>query len=231
MMDMRRAAYGYLGDAIGMCLALGLNRKHDASRISHAEFTHRSKLFWTAYVLDRKLSSLIGVPPRLHDEDIGLTRPSLVTATNTSEMIMAFHIDLSSQLGDVLQVVLILVDVLLPSSQSWDPSKTFKIMDDMALRECVIVGPYKQDLVEIDNFRQRVRATADVHEETDAPTGPHGPVSTTASVARHDINGGPVSEQHVVFESALEFLNCSFPDYLPPSELDPFAWVWGDDRE
>lgn len=364
MMDMRRAAYGYLGDAIGMCLALGLNRKHDASRISHTEFTHRSKLFWTAYVLDRKLSSLIGVPPRLHDEDIGLTRPSLATATNTSEIIMAFHIDLSSQLGDVLQViygpgaarqlgskfvhaiqsvlkrqsdgskmlqenlklnfstlvvhetravaslhvlhnlctvmtirpvlffifeqkvghghnskvsdavrhllglcteaalniqaiihqlsehkmidlllpfdvdalfasavVLILVDVLLPSSQYWDPSRTFKIMDDMALRECIIVGPYKQDLVEIDNFRQRVRAAADVHEETDAPAGPHGPASTTAGVARHDVNGGPVSEQHVVFESALEFLNCSFPDYLPPSELDPFAWVWGDDRD
>lgn len=86
-----------------MCLALGLNRKHDVSRISQVEFAHRSKLFWTAYVLDRKLSSLIGVPPRLHDEDIGLVKPSLATATNVSEIIMAFHIDLSSQLGDILQ--------------------------------------------------------------------------------------------------------------------------------
>ncbi|ETS76562.1 hypothetical protein PFICI_11949 [Pestalotiopsis fici W106-1] len=355
MMDMRLAAYGYLGDAIGMCLAMGLNRKHDASRISPTEFSHRSKLFWTAYVLDRKLSSLIGVPPRLHDDDIGLPKPSLAAALTVSETIMAFHIDLSSRLGEILQgsnfvhavqsvlkrqsdgskmlqeklklnfsmlavsetravaslyvlhnlctimtirpvlffifeqkvghgqnsnvsdasrhllnlcteaalniqeiihelsehniivpdlllpfdvdalfasaVVLILVDVLLPSGQSWDAGRTLKIMDDMALRRCIIVGPYKRDLIEIESFRQHVRAAATLHEGNDSSVGPHGPASTTAGFARHDINGGLVSEQHVMFESALEFLNCSFPDCLPASDLDPFAWVWGDDRE
>lgn len=67
------------------------------------EFTHRSKLFWTAYVIERKLCSLIGVPPKLHDEDIGLPKPTLAAANSVPEIIMVFHVDLSSQLGEILQ--------------------------------------------------------------------------------------------------------------------------------
>jgi hypothetical protein len=46
-----------------------------------------------------------GVPPRLHDEDIGLSKPPLTTDSAVSELTMAFHVALSSQLGEILQVV------------------------------------------------------------------------------------------------------------------------------
>lgn len=90
------------GNAMGMCLTLGLNRRHDAARISQTEFSHRSNLFWTVYVIDRKLSSLIGVPPRLHDEDIALSRPDFATDGSVVKNIMVFHVELSSQLGQIL---------------------------------------------------------------------------------------------------------------------------------
>ncbi|KAG4440570.1 hypothetical protein IFR05_003937 [Cadophora sp. M221] len=75
--DMRRAAYDYIGQALHICLTQGLNRRFDAQRITKQEFDHRSKLWWTVYVIERKLSSLVGVPPALHDEDIALSMPPI----------------------------------------------------------------------------------------------------------------------------------------------------------
>lgn len=98
-------------------------------------------------------------------------------------------------------------------------------MDDMALRGLKIVGPYKRDLIEIESFRQRVRSTA---RQESSLAGPAGSTSLTMDFSGNDINGGAQPEQQVVFESALESLNCSFPDYLLASELDPLTWVWGD---
>ncbi|KAH7310012.1 fungal-specific transcription factor domain-containing protein [Rhexocercosporidium sp. MPI-PUGE-AT-0058] len=103
-MDMRRGAYDYIGQALHICLTQGLNRRFDAQRITKQEFDHRSKLWWTVYVIERKLSSLVGVPPALHDEDIALTMPSIDPAHKTS-LTMAFHIEVSSQLGQILNVV------------------------------------------------------------------------------------------------------------------------------
>ncbi|KAK9417732.1 putative Transcription factor domain-containing protein [Seiridium unicorne] len=364
MMDMRLAAYGHIGDAIGICLALGLNRKHDASRISQTEFTHRSKLFWTAYVIDRKLSSLIGVPPKVHDEDIGISKPSLVAENSVSETIMAFHVELSSQLGEILKVVyglglqrqlgskfvyaiqsilkglsdvskalqeklrwdftvsaehesraiaslhmlhnlctimtirpilffifeqrfghsqnsklsdavrhllnicteaalgiqaimqelslnklidlllpfdvdalfasaavLIIIDAIAPSGQAWDVGKTFKIMDDMALRGLKVVGPYKKDLIELDNFRQKMRPSQE--GEKSPSTEPQDLGHNT-----NDLSAEPPPMNRALPESginnqdaldlALESFNCSFPGYLSTSEVDPFAWMWDD---
>ncbi|PBP24834.1 hypothetical protein BUE80_DR004218 [Diplocarpon rosae] len=103
-MDMRRAAYDYVGQALRITLTQGLNRRYDAQRITPQEFEHRSRLWWTVYTIERKLSSLVGCPPAVHDEDIALPMP-LIDPTNMSSLTIALHVDLSSQLGQILTIV------------------------------------------------------------------------------------------------------------------------------
>lgn len=90
-----------IGQALRISLTQGLNRKFDAQRITKAEFEHRSKLFWTVYILERKLSCLIGVPPAIHDEDIAISMP-FINTNHTRQMTRALYVELSSQLGQIL---------------------------------------------------------------------------------------------------------------------------------
>lgn len=78
----------------------GLNRRFDSSRWTVYEFEHRAKLWWTLYVIDRKLSSLVGISG-MHDEDIALPIPAL-KSTQGIEHTMLFHVQISSYLGQVL---------------------------------------------------------------------------------------------------------------------------------
>ncbi|RDW77513.1 hypothetical protein BP6252_05566 [Coleophoma cylindrospora] len=103
-MDMRFAAQLYIRQASCIAAANGLNRRYDEKRHTSAEFQYRTKLWWTIYVIERKLSSLIGVSPGLPDEDIALRRPA-ITGSNEEELPMAFHVEISSQLGHILNVV------------------------------------------------------------------------------------------------------------------------------
>lgn len=52
-------------------------------------------------MIERKLSCLVGVPPALHDEDIALSMPTIDPAPG-SGLTMALHIEISSQLGQIL---------------------------------------------------------------------------------------------------------------------------------
>ncbi|RDW61368.1 hypothetical protein BP5796_11260 [Coleophoma crateriformis] len=100
-MDMRFAAQLYIRQASCMAAANGLNRRYDEKRHTSAEFQYRTRLWWTTYVIERKLSSLIGVSPGLPDEDIALRGPA-ITGASEEELPMAFHVEISSQLGHIL---------------------------------------------------------------------------------------------------------------------------------
>jgi hypothetical protein len=53
-------------------------------------------------VIDRKLSSLIGVVPAISDEDISLTKPEIREGEDENDRSMAFHVEIMSELGHVL---------------------------------------------------------------------------------------------------------------------------------
>jgi proline utilization trans-activator len=78
-----------------------MNRRFDAYHLPQHEFEHRSNLWWSIYIIDRKLSSLVGVPTALHDEDIALPLPCINSAHN-QDSTFALHVELSSQLGQML---------------------------------------------------------------------------------------------------------------------------------
>jgi hypothetical protein len=81
-----------------------MNRRFDAYHLPQHQFEHRSKLWWTIYIIDRKLSSLVGVPTALHDEDIALPMPPMNGGRNQNST-FALHVELSSQLGQMLNGV------------------------------------------------------------------------------------------------------------------------------
>lgn len=90
-----------IGIATRISIAHGLDRRWDSQRNTREEFEHRSKLWWTVYVIDRKLSSLLGVIPGLLDEDISLPKPK-INENGGEDWAMAFHVEIMSQLGHIL---------------------------------------------------------------------------------------------------------------------------------
>ncbi|RDW67041.1 hypothetical protein BP5796_09790 [Coleophoma crateriformis] len=103
-LDMRFAAHDSIGRAARMGLTHGFNRVYDAKRITYEEFEHRSRLWWTVYIIDRRLSSLVGVPSSVLDEDIAVSRPTL-SGPDGKDLTFALHVETSSQLGQILNVV------------------------------------------------------------------------------------------------------------------------------
>ncbi|KAK0101163.1 hypothetical protein ONS95_012857 [Cadophora gregata] len=370
-MDMRRAAYDHAGQALRICLTQGLNRRFDAQRITKHEFEHRTKLWWTVYVIERKLSSLVGVPPALHDEDIALSMPS-IDPSQRPGLTMAFHIEISSQLGQILNVVyglghqrqlgakfisavqsilrrladtsimlntdmrielqqppntlsrmaaslhllqhqctiltirpvlfflletklasrrtplklsdavigllrvcvesalqvlktveglrahnlvdlflpfdlesmfasafvLILVDIITPAAtEQWDLRKTFNLMDEMTMRGIIIAGPYKKDLQELDELRQKVRSYHEAEAET---LSEPNPVNGQASVPSPVLEVGEdmiwswmnTEETHLgvlhpdTIQSAIDGLNFDFLDDPSGLDLGGSEWMW-----
>jgi proline utilization trans-activator len=79
-----------------------MNREFERGILSQPESEHRSKLWWTIYIIDRRLTASMGVPLLLHDSDITLPMPAL-PLIGESRSAFAFHVRLSAQLGQVLR--------------------------------------------------------------------------------------------------------------------------------
>ena len=81
-----------------------MNREFECGILSDEENEHRMKLWWTVYMIDRKLTYLMGVPLSLHDVDITVPKPALYdkNAVNDTAAAFSLHIHLSTELGRVL---------------------------------------------------------------------------------------------------------------------------------
>ncbi|KAJ0422044.1 hypothetical protein BJY00DRAFT_311445 [Aspergillus carlsbadensis] len=83
-MDMRVAAHQYIGLAVRICVAHGLERRWDIRHNTREEFEHL---------------------PAISDEDISLSKPEIREGADEDDRSMAFHVEIMSQLGHVLNVV------------------------------------------------------------------------------------------------------------------------------
>lgn len=91
-----------IDQAVRLCYSHCMHREFDPSLNTENEFEHRSKLWWTVYIIERKLCSLIGAPSALFDEDLCLELPSIDDTRDKSSLSRAFHVRISSQLGQIL---------------------------------------------------------------------------------------------------------------------------------
>jgi proline utilization trans-activator len=81
-----------------------MNREFESGILSDEDNEHRMRLWWTVYMIDRKLTYLMGVPLSLHDVDITVPKPALHSGNTGNDTAAAFalHIHLSTELGRVL---------------------------------------------------------------------------------------------------------------------------------
>ncbi|KAH7141759.1 hypothetical protein EDB81DRAFT_797575 [Dactylonectria macrodidyma] len=74
--DMRVSAFQYIGQALRLCIVEGIHREIVEHTLGD-EVAHRCKsLWWAVYVLDRRLSALMGAPTSIRDEDVTTSLPS-----------------------------------------------------------------------------------------------------------------------------------------------------------
>jgi proline utilization trans-activator len=77
-LNRRNTAYAYTGLALRLSLMLGLHRKvENGPTMTAPEREHRIRVWWTVYCLDRLMSSKVGHPAMIQDEDIDTQLPSM----------------------------------------------------------------------------------------------------------------------------------------------------------
>lgn len=84
-----------------MALSQGLHRDVTKSADESDEEDRYRSAWWTVYILDRKLSSLMGAPSSIHDGDVSVQLPRGSQATQQS-FALNKHIELSRLIAKIL---------------------------------------------------------------------------------------------------------------------------------
>ncbi|KAF4549548.1 MFS antiporter-like protein 2 [Elsinoe fawcettii] len=138
ILNRRDACYFWIGSALRMSMTQGMHHsipQHQAADVAMME--HRTRLWWTVYVLDRMCSAMMSHPVSIPDTDIDIRLPSdpknIPGITNGSELIdhefLIATINLARILGDISSSLytrakaqrssLHRVQTLLKSLQNW----------------------------------------------------------------------------------------------------------------
>lgn len=90
-----------IGQAMRLALSLGMNREPPYGYLDQREYQRRRRLWWTLYILDKKLSVISGAPLSIMDEDIDISAPGEhdLGLSNTA---LNFHIKLAGLEGRVM---------------------------------------------------------------------------------------------------------------------------------
>ncbi len=141
--------------------------------------------------------------------------------------------------------VLILIDIITPAvTDKWDLSKTFFLLDEMTLRGFVIAGPYKKDLLELDDLRQRLKthqrpescrqrsnssppnSSSHTRAATPAVLDPHLEQDMIWSWMANDDSEMGVLHPDTI-QAAIEGLNFDFLNNATAIEIGCSEWMWG----
>ncbi|KAF2998050.1 hypothetical protein E8E14_005142 [Neopestalotiopsis sp. 37M] len=107
--DHRNSAYGHIGLALRLSLSKGLHREMESVDMNNSETQRRHAIWWTVYILDRKLSSLMGAPTSVHDEDVTAPLPALTNALTAKGL--GVHVRVSRLLAKVVNYVFVPFDL------------------------------------------------------------------------------------------------------------------------
>jgi hypothetical protein len=69
-LDMRQSAYSYIGQALRVAMVDGLHTRTPPNLFGEKLAERCTNIWWTIYILDRSLSSAVGAPTSVHDDDI-----------------------------------------------------------------------------------------------------------------------------------------------------------------
>jgi proline utilization trans-activator len=75
-LDSRTAAHVTIGQAMRIALAEGMHTDMPMTALGEALVQRCRKIWWTIYILDRQMTSLMGLPQSIRDDDISCRIPS-----------------------------------------------------------------------------------------------------------------------------------------------------------
>lgn len=84
-----------------MCVLEGLNNEPPSEIFGCHFATQCRDIWWSAYILDRQLSAVIGAPISIQDSQISCTLPSSYKDSEHAEF-MTMHIKLAKIVGQIL---------------------------------------------------------------------------------------------------------------------------------
>ncbi|KAK1541337.1 hypothetical protein CPAR01_07326 [Colletotrichum paranaense] len=102
--DHRNSAYTYIGQAFRIAVSQGLHREPLRDQLNDSEANRLRCVWWTLYILDRKMSSLMGAPNSIQDSDITVQLPRSDPVVHKYKA-LGIHVVLSQLLAKVLNTV------------------------------------------------------------------------------------------------------------------------------
>ncbi|KAJ5263252.1 hypothetical protein N7478_010857 [Penicillium angulare] len=99
-LDYRSSAHNYIGSAMRMAMAEGMHTQMPVEYLGEHLVQRCRKIWWTVYILDREMTSLMGLPQSLSDEHINTLLPSFTGSLQRTAGIN-MHIKLSRIIAEI----------------------------------------------------------------------------------------------------------------------------------
>jgi proline utilization trans-activator len=80
-LDSRNAAHVTIGQAMRISLAQGMHTDMPVADLGEPVVQRCRKIWWTVYILDRQMTSLMGLPQNIRDDDITCRLPNFPGST------------------------------------------------------------------------------------------------------------------------------------------------------
>ncbi|KAF9639249.1 hypothetical protein BFW01_g11055 [Lasiodiplodia theobromae] len=90
-LDYRDAAHNYIGQAMRIALCHGMHTDMPVRHLGEAHVERCRRAWWTTYVLDREMTSLMGLPQSIHDDDV---HPDLPTFSGSIQRTAALSMQI-----------------------------------------------------------------------------------------------------------------------------------------
>ena len=90
-----------IGQALRLSLEQGMHTNMEDQGLDDAHVQRCMNVWWTVYILDRQMSSLMGLPLALQDNDISAPLPTISGSVQKS-LALEIHVKLSRILSQIL---------------------------------------------------------------------------------------------------------------------------------
>ncbi|KAJ5595536.1 uncharacterized protein N7459_001744 [Penicillium hispanicum] len=99
-LDCRSSAHNYIGQAMRMAMAEGMHTQMPIEYLGEPMVQRCRKIWWTVYILDREMTSLMGLPQSLSDNHVNTLLPEFPGSIQRTAGI-GMHIKLSRIIAEI----------------------------------------------------------------------------------------------------------------------------------
>ncbi|KAJ5039885.1 hypothetical protein NUH16_009678 [Penicillium rubens] len=104
--DFRTSAHNYIGQAMRIAMAQGMHTSMPVEALGHDMVQRSGKIWWTIYILDREMTSLMGLPQSINDRYVQTQLPTFADPSET--MSLGMHIKLSQIIAEVNSTIYVI---------------------------------------------------------------------------------------------------------------------------